>query len=243
MESWGENSSDGAPSVLLRLIPSAGASCLRVSSMGASTGSRYGTTCARSTGSRGGGGVDVVSGGFPCKDIAVCGRGEGISGPKSGLWVEMARIVREVRPRFVFVENSPALTSRGLGVVLGDLAEMGFDARWGVIGAHHAGAPHKRDRIWVLAHADSERLSQHVRESGDACTQQPPAFGDGRPVDFPPAQSDVAGWHRWRGAGGPEPGVCRDASWMADRAHRLRAIGNGQVPCVAALAWRVLGGP
>jgi len=95
--------------------------------------------------------VDVVSGGFPCTDISAAGKGAGIDGEASGMWREMARIIHEVRPRFVFVENSPMLTSRGLGRVLGDLAAMGFDARWGVLGAADVGAPHQRDRIWIVA--------------------------------------------------------------------------------------------
>ena len=94
--------------------------------------------------------VDVVSGGFPCQDISVAGKGEGITGARSGLWGEMRRIVGEVRPRYVFVENSPALTSRGLGTVLGDLAALGYDAEWGVLGADDAGAPHRRKRIWGM---------------------------------------------------------------------------------------------
>jgi DNA (cytosine-5)-methyltransferase 1 len=93
--------------------------------------------------------VDVVSGGFPCQDISAAGKGAGIDGEQSGMWREMARIIHEVQPRFVFVENSPMLTSRGLGRVLGDLAQMGFDARWGVLGAADVGAPHQRDRIWI----------------------------------------------------------------------------------------------
>jgi DNA (cytosine-5)-methyltransferase 1 len=101
------------------------------------------------------GAIDVISGGFPCQDISAAGKGAGIEGEKSGLWVEFARIIGEVRPRDVFVENSPMLTVRGLGTVLGDLAALGFDADWGVLGAHHAGgnhrAPHKRDRIWLTA--------------------------------------------------------------------------------------------
>jgi len=101
--------------------------------------------------------VDVISGGFPCQDISAAGRGAGITGERSGLWSEMARIIGEVRPRFVFVENSPMLVSRGLGRVLADLATLGFDAKWGIVGAHHTGAPHKRDRIWVLAHATKLR--------------------------------------------------------------------------------------
>ena len=97
--------------------------------------------------------VDIVAGGFPCQDISAAGKGAGIDGERSGLWGEMARIVREVRPRYVFVENSPMLTSRGLGRVLGDLAEMGFDAEWGVVSASDTGAPHLRERIWIVAHA------------------------------------------------------------------------------------------
>jgi len=95
--------------------------------------------------------VDVVSGGFPCQDISAAGKGVGIDGERSGMWGEMARIIHEVRPKFVFVENSPMLTSRGLGRVLGDLASMGFDARWGVLGAADVGANHQRDRIWIVA--------------------------------------------------------------------------------------------
>jgi DNA (cytosine-5)-methyltransferase 1 len=97
--------------------------------------------------------VEVVSGGFPCQDISAAGKGGGIEGERSGLWVEMARVVGEVRPRHVFVENSPMLTSRGLGRVLGDLAALGYDARWGVLGAVDAGAPHRRERIWIVADA------------------------------------------------------------------------------------------
>ena len=95
--------------------------------------------------------VDVVSGGFPCQDISAAGKGTGIDGERSGMWREMARIIHEVQPRFAFVENSPMLTSRGLGTVLGDLAAMGFDARWGVLGAADVGANHQRNRIWIVA--------------------------------------------------------------------------------------------
>jgi DNA (cytosine-5)-methyltransferase 1 len=95
--------------------------------------------------------VDVVSGGFPCQDISVAGKGAGIDGARSGMWAHMARIVGEVRPRYVFVENSPALLTRGLGRVLGDLAALGYDCRWTVLGAADVGAPHQRDRFWLVA--------------------------------------------------------------------------------------------
>ena len=105
------------------------------------------------------GSIDIVTGGFPCQDISSAGRGGGISGEKSGLWKQMARIVGEVRPRFVFVENSPLLVVRGLGTVIGDLSSMGYDSRWGIVGAHHAGANHQRNRIWIVGKmADTEKL-------------------------------------------------------------------------------------
>ena len=96
--------------------------------------------------------VDIITGGFPCQDISAAGKGAGITGERSGLWGEMARIISEARPRFAFMENSPMLTSRGLGTVLGDLAEMGYNARWCVLGADDVGAPHRRKRIWILAY-------------------------------------------------------------------------------------------
>jgi DNA (cytosine-5)-methyltransferase 1 len=109
--------------------------------------------------------VDVISGGFPCQDISAAGKGAGIDGERSGMWREMARIIHEVHPKYAFVENSPMLTSRGLGTVLGDLASMGFDARWGVLGAADIGANHQRDRIWIVAkwrgqlsHAQHDRI-------------------------------------------------------------------------------------
>ena len=119
--------------------------------------------------------VDVVSGGFPCQDISAAGKGTGIDGERSGMWREMARIIHEVRPRYAFVENSPMLTSRGLGTVLGDLASMGFDARWGVLGAADVGANHQRDRIWIVAkwigqlsHAQHERIRRWEQQQASA---------------------------------------------------------------------------
>jgi len=99
--------------------------------------------------------VDVVSGGFPCQDISSAGKGTGIDGDRSGLWREMDRIVSEVRPLYVWVENSPMLVGRGLARVLGDLAALGYDARWGIVGADDAGAPHRRKRIWIFAYSKS----------------------------------------------------------------------------------------
>lgn len=103
--------------------------------------------------------IDVISGGFPCQDISSAGKGAGIDGARSGMWAEMARIIGEVRPRYVLVENSPMLVSRGLTRVISDLAKMGYDAEWARFSASNFGAPHQRDRIWIVAHTSSERFS------------------------------------------------------------------------------------
>jgi len=163
--------------------------------------------------------VDVVSGGFPCQDISAAGKGAGLDGERSGLWREMFRIICEVGPRFVFVENSPNLTSRGLGTVLGDLASVGFNARWGVLGAGDIGAKHQRDRIWIVAYAnDTDRRRECRRlRSIPKCNIE----GD---AHSPFNQ--------------PEP--LRMVDGVASRMDRLRAVGNGQVPICAATAWRIL---
>ena len=99
--------------------------------------------------------AQVISGGFPCQDISIAGKGDGLDGERSGMWKQMARIICEVGPEYVFVENSPMLVSRGLGAVLGDLSSMGFNAKWGIVGAKDVGANHQRDRIWIVAHSNS----------------------------------------------------------------------------------------
>ena len=175
--------------------------------------------------------VDVVSGGFPCTDISAAGKGAGIDGEASGMWGEMARIICEVRPRFVFVENSPMLTSRGLGRVLGDLASMGFDARWGVLGADSVGAKHRRERIWVLGYTNDKSRLQTSKETSTKRSQWN-------------AWNDI-GWKYWERTSPPNwslPEAVSDGilDGMASRVDRLKAIGNGQVPLCAATAWRIL---
>ena len=223
----------------------------------------------------------------------------------------MARVIGEVRPRYVLVENSPVLTSRGLGVVLGDLAALGYDARWGVLGAVDAGAPHKRDRIWIVAHAKSAgpgRIESGIESvfagawrsgkspsslaydhglrelqpqgafsdfggcagnggedvanaSGGRCggssagesEQQgrtetergSEALADADGAGFQEQWSAVADGseHETAQCGGwweSESDVGRVAHGVAARVDRLRCLGNGQVPAVAALAWRIL---
>ncbi|WP_228129961.1 DNA cytosine methyltransferase [Acinetobacter sp. NIPH 542] len=110
--------------------------------------------------------INVISGGFPCQDISSAGKGTGIEGERSGLWSEMARIIGEVRPRYVFVENSPMLVSRGLTRVVSDLAKMGYDAQWARFSASNFGAPHIRDRIWIVGYSRSERLHTGWKNNG-----------------------------------------------------------------------------
>jgi DNA (cytosine-5)-methyltransferase 1 len=214
--------------------------------------------------------VDVVSGGFPCQDISCAGKGAGIEGERSGMWKHMARIIGEVLPQFVFVENSPMLVGRGLGTVLADLAEMGYDAEWGVVGAHHVAAPHKRDRIWIVAHANLHEHSSHgkaERKTGgisqkyrkEGCSGRVGGAGGNAEIL---ANSNVSQRKRMRCTSGseqeyadfmpfsawwgqdpaetPKSPLGRVANGVANRVDRLKAIGNGQVPAVAALAWETL---
>jgi DNA (cytosine-5)-methyltransferase 1 len=197
--------------------------------------------------------VDVVSGGFPCQDISAAGKGAGLEGERSGLWSEMSRIIGEVRPRFALVENSPVLTSRGLGVVLGDLASMGYDARWGVLGAIAAGAPHKRERIWIVANATGDRWGQGIKDSArrgkgmGERSQQGSRHGGSDVADTNGVRELQPQGSEARSSGGiagewwaTEPDVGRVAHGVAARVARLRAIGNGQVPAVVRLAWDLL---
>ena len=203
--------------------------------------------------------ANVVSGGFPCQDISVAGSGAGLDGERSGLWRQMVRIIGEVRPRFVYAENSPALVTRGLDRVLADLAAMGFDAQWGVVSAADTGALHKRERIWILAHSNSMRKLQPTRSEqnkwngisnggenvADAMRQRKQGIitectnSQGRLESFiGQARSCSYGFGQWP----TEPGLGRVVNGMANRAHRIKAIGNGQVPRVRAAAWHLLYG-
>ena len=175
--------------------------------------------------------VDVVSGGFPCQDISAAGKGAGLDGERSGMWKQMARIICEVRPKYVYVENSPILTSRGLGVVLADLAKMGFNAEWGVLGASAVGGNHKRERIWIMAYSSylglcSKKAVKRVERNKRLAI----------------SSLDTQWWKREpretsieveRTLGGVDDG-------LASRVDRLKAIGNGQVPRVAAISWELL---
>jgi DNA (cytosine-5)-methyltransferase 1 len=177
--------------------------------------------------------VDVVSGGFPCQDISPVATTErkGLDGEKSGLWFQFARIIGEVRPRFVFVENSARLVTNGLSRVLGSLAEMGYDAEWCVLGAVNCGGSHERQRTWIVAR-DPEMCRRYrgVRQLEREMEKPYESLSlvSSLPI-FPRSTENL-----------PVPRVYRSRNGVADRVDRTKAIGNGQVPIVAATAWSIL---
>jgi len=162
--------------------------------------------------------VDLITGGFPCQDISCAGKGKGIEGERSGLWSEMAKVVCQIRPKYVFVENSPMLTIRGLGVVLKDLAEMGFDAKWGCISASQIKATHKRNRIWIVAYSKNIYGLRSKKKK----------------------RNNFQEFRRFESRSKIESNLGRIYDGMAFDVDRLKAIGNGQVSRVAATAWEIL---
>jgi len=189
--------------------------------------------------------VDVLCGGFPCQDISHAGKRVGMAGERSGLWSEYARLIGELRPRYVLVENVTALLGRGLGAVLGDLAAIGFDAEWDCIPASAIGAPHRRDRVWLLAYPNGTRLEGWERAGVSERAHERPfgargayvsdthdqgqsgiAFHDGARRSL----SAFARAHEWWRI---EPDVGRVAHGVPNRVDRLRSLGNAIVPQIA----------
>lgn len=185
-------------------------------------------TLTADTLSRDGIAVDVICGGFPCQDISVAGARVGIEGSRSGLWREYARIIREVRPRHVIVENSPALLYLGLHVVLGDLAALGFDAEWHCLRASAVGAPFEGDRIYILATANEV--------DGEA--------GMGVRQAITTGQVLIAGAeHRasvWMEATGRSARMGHGFSDRVDRRQRTECLGNAVVPQIPEMIGRAI---
>ena len=197
--------------------------------------------------------VDVICGGFPCQDVSFAGKRAGLEGARSGLWGEYRRLIGELRPRFVIVENVPGLLSLGMGTVLGDLAALGYDATWDCIPASAVGAPHRRDRVWIVAHntnaatvqrtavigdeshrdhernqvvADTDIIARDERRKGDAAE-----VSRGRHADRSGIGAD---W--WI----VEPDVGRVADGVPSRVDRLKGLGNAVVPQVAEAIGRAI---
>lgn len=194
------------------------------------------------------GAVDLIAGGFPCQDISNAGKRTGIDGDRSGLWREYHRIICELRPRYVLVENVAALLVRGMGRVLRDLAASGYDAEWQCIPAAAVGAPHIRDRVFILAYTQipGERELSGKRRSGlvdfngrgssipDTDRHEQDRRGGTMQVGWFGSTGALAADHkRNRDQWGTEPDVGRVAHGIPSRVDRLRGLGNAVVPQVA----------
>ena len=174
--------------------------------------------------------VDLICGGFPCQDISVAGKQAGIDGARSGLWSEYARIIGDLRPRYVAVENVSALLTGGMGRVLGDLATLGYDAVWDCIPAASVGAPHRRDRVFLVAYSNSSTLyAEQVK--GQECKTPPKLIRNGQAWKM--ARRKARPWP-------DQPSVCRVANGIPRRVDRLRCLGNAVVPQVAEVVGRVI---
>jgi len=175
--------------------------------------------------------VDVVCGGFPCTDIsrAKMHRWTGIDGEQSGLWSEYARLIGELRPLYAIVENTADLLGRGFERILGDLAALGYDAEWHCITAAAVNAPHLRDRLWLVAYPNCERL-----EGQHGYWQSPRHIGGGGHGATRLLSAITA--EDWL----PEPGVCRVVDGILERVERTRALGNSLVPQIPELIGRAI---
>jgi hypothetical protein len=235
-EYLGENFSDGEQSVPLNGKPTQQAYCAPDKMTDFSRLSQFGMTYKPLTENLGEELLTLYLAAFHAKICPLRG-GAGLDGERSGLWKEMGRIIGEVRPRFVFVENSPMLVNNGLDRVLADLSKLGFDARWGIVGADYVGAPHRRERFWLVAHSRSFRLHDRPDKRNNLYRQKI-------------CENKSQNWH---GVWGEANKCLSTDDWksfaseflgvddgMASRLDRVKAAGNGQVPEVAATAWGIL---
>lgn len=190
--------------------------------------------------------VDVICGGFPCQDISNAGHGAGLAGERSGLWREYARLIGELRPRFVIVENVSALLGRGMADVLADLASIGYDAEWECIPAAAVGAPHIRDRVWILAYPGQE----HGRwgsadEAGTSSPRLFPQRNNGSKaersehrelIELVPGVHPGVAQDWWRA----QSGVDRTANGLPGQLDRCGALGNAVVPQIPEIIGRAI---
>lgn len=171
----------------------------------------------------------IIAGGFPCQDISVAGKGAGLAGSRSGLWYEYARLIGELRPRYAIMENVGALSFRGLDAVLGSLAEIWYDAEWQDIRASDVGAPHRRERIWIVAYPQSQRLFPGSYENGISTKDIKKAFnGHNRQPSVP---GSVLG-QDWIAA---PCGIRRVDDGVSCLVDRLKCLGNSIVPQIAQM--------
>lgn len=171
--------------------------------------------------------VDVICGGFPCQDISVAGNGHGLAGERSGLWYEYRRLIEEIHPRYVIIENVAALRSRGLDEVLRCLDALGYDAEWHCIPASAIGAPHQRDRLWIVAYP--MRLRTQVSPEGKLAAEQM-LGGEGKAWG---AESHATCW-------ASEPRVGGVAYGVPGRVDRVKQLGNSVIPQIPEIIGRAI---
>jgi DNA (cytosine-5)-methyltransferase 1 len=162
--------------------------------------------------------IDVICGGFPCQDMSTAGKGAGLAGRRSGLWKEYARLIEEICPQYAIIENVPLLRNRGLITVLKDLWEIGYNAEWHCIPASAVGAPHRRDRIWIVAYPCGNGVHGILQEP----IQRQPAFSwleNVRGIEDLRERSAIY-----------TPTLCRASDGVPNWVDRLKALGNAVVP-------------
>ena len=173
--------------------------------------------------------ADVICGGFPCQDISNAGKRAGIlHGTRSGLFYELMRVIRVVRPRYVILENVSAIVNRGLDTVLQEMAQAGYDAEWACIRASDVGACHRRDRWWCIAYANSSGLQRCRSE----CELQ--KSSEKIQTSWRCSHQLECDWRSYLS----EPVLRRGDDGLSSRVHRLKALGNSVVPQVAAIPLR-----
>ncbi len=170
--------------------------------------------------------VDAICGGFPCQDISNAGKGAGIEGERSGLWGQYARLIGELGPKVVFVENVAALLGRGMGRVLGDLAALGYNAEWHGIRACRVGLPHNRDRVWIVAYAREERTEGKFTKALSRLSTFQGRENVRRAEDFAHRPNLSAS------------GLCRTYNGLPNGVDRVAALGNAVVPQIPELLGR-----
>ena len=178
----------------------------------------------------------IIAGGFPCQDISVAGKGAGLSGERSGLWYEYARIIGELRPRYAIMENVGALVSRGLDSVLGSLAALGYDAEWQDIRASDVGAPHRRERIWIVAHPNGSRREREGSTQPTRRDDSSESIGGSKIMVNADGERREERSDWWA----TEPDVGRVAYGIPSRVDRLKCLGNSIIPQIAEMIFREL---
>ena len=163
--------------------------------------------------------AEVITAGFPCQDISLAGKGAGLSGERSGLWWQVRRTIRMVRPRIAVLENVAELLGRGMGTVLGSLASIGYDAEWNCISSAAVGAPHERERVWILANSDETQ-----REGGSISERIQKEYSN---TSYPRRGKD-------------KPGVVRTLNGLPNQMDRLAALGNSIDPGISELIGRAI---